>query len=152
MRSSACATLNRESLHVFRASLCCVLSTHISPPIEKSFAFLRLSLLEREGGATKKPGGGMSLRFLKKCALTGLTALLPAGVSFGQSGYVDQTISANDLVRRVVANEPTRQNSDSIKPTVKVILALIRKRRSGISLYRGSAPSTAISAFSGSVG
>ena len=43
--------------------------------------------------------------FAMKCALAGLIALLPAGVSFGQSAIADQTISAQDLARRVIANE-----------------------------------------------
>lgn len=47
----------------------------------------------------------MSLRFLGICALSGLITLLPAGSAFCQSTSPDQRISANDLVRAVVANE-----------------------------------------------
>ncbi len=47
----------------------------------------------------------MSLRFLKRCALPGLLALLPIGAAFSQSTAARPAISADDLVRAVVANE-----------------------------------------------
>jgi hypothetical protein len=46
----------------------------------------------------------MSLCFLGKCALTGLMSIFSAAVALGQS-TPDGGISANDLVRAVVANE-----------------------------------------------
>jgi hypothetical protein len=39
----------------------------------------------------------MLLRFFERCALSGLLALLPAGVALSQSASADQAISANDL-------------------------------------------------------
>ena len=47
----------------------------------------------------------MSLRFLERCAVPGLLALLPIGAAFSQSTSARPAISANDLVRAVVANE-----------------------------------------------
>ncbi len=47
----------------------------------------------------------MSLRFLERCALPGLLALLPIGAAFSQSTAARPAISADDLVRAVVANE-----------------------------------------------
>ena len=54
----------------------------------------------------------MSIRFLGKYALTGLIALLPACVALGQSSSAERTISANDLVRTVVANELKAQDEN----------------------------------------
>jgi hypothetical protein len=47
----------------------------------------------------------MSVRLLGKYVLSGLIAVLPARVAPAQSGSAEQTISANDLARAVVANE-----------------------------------------------
>lgn len=47
----------------------------------------------------------MSLRFLRRCALAGWIALLPIAAAFSQSASAGRAISANDLVRAVVANE-----------------------------------------------
>jgi hypothetical protein len=47
----------------------------------------------------------MSLPFLARCTLTGLIALLPIAAAFGQSAPAGLPVSANDLVRAVVANE-----------------------------------------------
>ena len=47
----------------------------------------------------------MSLLFFARCTLAGLIALLPIAAAFGQSASAGPTISANDLVRAVVANE-----------------------------------------------
>jgi len=47
----------------------------------------------------------MSPRFLERYALPGLLALLPIGAAFSQSTSARPAISANDLVRAVVANE-----------------------------------------------
>ncbi len=47
----------------------------------------------------------MSLRFLERCTLPGLIALLPIGAALSQSTAARPAISANDLVRAVVANE-----------------------------------------------
>lgn len=47
----------------------------------------------------------MSLPFLGRCTLAGLIALLPVAAVFSQSASVGPAISANDLVRAIVANE-----------------------------------------------
>jgi hypothetical protein len=47
----------------------------------------------------------MSSSFRQKYALAGLIVLLPTGWALAQAGSTQQTISANDLVRAVVANE-----------------------------------------------
>lgn len=47
----------------------------------------------------------MSLPFLGRCTLAGLIAFLPIAAAFSQSASVGPPISANDLVRAVVANE-----------------------------------------------
>ena len=47
----------------------------------------------------------MSSRLLGKCTLAGLIALLPIAAAFSQSASTGPLISANDLVRAVVANE-----------------------------------------------
>lgn len=47
----------------------------------------------------------MSLRFLGKCILAGLIAVLRIAAAFSQSAAVGPAISANDLVRAVIANE-----------------------------------------------
>src|SRR6267143_1152396 len=47
----------------------------------------------------------MSPRFLERYALPGLLALLPIGAAFSQSTSARPAISANDMVRAVVANE-----------------------------------------------
>ena len=52
----------------------------------------------------------MSLRFLGRCALAGLIALLPIGAAFSQSASGGPAISANDLARAVVANELKAQD------------------------------------------
>ena len=52
----------------------------------------------------------MSLRFLGRCALAGWIALLPIGAAFSQSASAGPAISANDLVRAVVANELKAQD------------------------------------------
>ena len=49
----------------------------------------------------------MSFRFLERCGLFGFLALLPIGAAFSQS---TSQISANDLVRTVVANELKAQS------------------------------------------
>jgi hypothetical protein len=52
----------------------------------------------------------MSLRFLRRCALNGLIALLPIAAAFSQAASAGPVISANDLVRAVVANELKAQD------------------------------------------
>jgi hypothetical protein len=47
----------------------------------------------------------MSLPFFRSCTLAGLIALLPIATAFGQSPPAGPPVSANDLVRAVVANE-----------------------------------------------
>jgi hypothetical protein len=55
----------------------------------------------------------MSLRFLGRCALIGLLALVPARAVFCQSASSDEgTGSANELAREVVANELKAQDGD----------------------------------------
>ena len=56
--------------------------------------------------ATKNVREVMSFRFLERCGLFGFLALLPIGAAFSQS---TSQISANDLVRTVVANELNAQ-------------------------------------------
>jgi hypothetical protein len=56
-------------------------------------------------GTIRKAGGAISLRFLGKCTLAGLIALLSIAAAFSQSASAGPPISANDLVRAVVANE-----------------------------------------------
>lgn len=55
---------------------------------------------------------GMSLRLLRRCALTGLLALLLAVAAFSRSSSVDRAMSANDLARAVVANELKSQDAN----------------------------------------
>src|SRR6202023_3602506 len=62
---------------------------------------------------TRDGGEAMLLRFLARCALTGLLALLLAVAAFSQSAYVDRATSANDLARAVVANELKSQDAKS---------------------------------------
>jgi hypothetical protein len=52
----------------------------------------------------------MSLRLLGTCTLAGLIALLPIAAAFSQSASAGPPISANDLVRAVVANELKAQD------------------------------------------
>jgi hypothetical protein len=52
----------------------------------------------------------MSLPFLGKCTLAGLIAFLPIAAAFSQSASAGLPISANDLVRAVVANELKAQD------------------------------------------
>jgi hypothetical protein len=52
----------------------------------------------------------MSSRFLRRCALAGWIALLPIAAAFSQSASAGPAISANDLVRAVVANELRAQD------------------------------------------
>ena len=47
----------------------------------------------------------MLLPFFARCTLAGLIALLPISAAFGQSASAGPPVSANDLVRAVVANE-----------------------------------------------
>jgi len=47
----------------------------------------------------------MSFLFLARCTLAGLISLLPIAAAFGQSAPAGPLVSANDLVRVVVANE-----------------------------------------------
>jgi hypothetical protein len=55
----------------------------------------------------------MSLRFLGRCVLIGLLALVPARAVFCQSASSDEgTGSANELAREVVANELKAQDGD----------------------------------------
>jgi hypothetical protein len=54
----------------------------------------------------------MSLRLLRRCALTGLLALLLAVAAFSRSSSVDRAMSANDLARAVVANELKSQDAN----------------------------------------
>src|SRR3984893_13250728 len=60
---------------------------------------------------TRDGGEAMLLRFLARCALTGLLALLLAVAAFSQSASVDRATSANDLARAVVANELKSQDA-----------------------------------------
>jgi len=52
----------------------------------------------------------MSLPFLGRCTLAGLIAFLPIAAAFSQSASAGLPISANDLVRAVVANELKAQD------------------------------------------
>ena len=52
----------------------------------------------------------MSLRFLGRCAVAGLISLLLIAAAFRQSASAGPAISANDLVRAVVANELKAQD------------------------------------------
>jgi len=54
----------------------------------------------------------MSLRFLVRCALIGLLALLPTSAAFCQSASAGWAISANDLARAVVDNELKSQDAN----------------------------------------
>jgi len=47
----------------------------------------------------------MSLPFFARCTLAGLIALLPIAAALSQSASAGPPVSANDLVRAVVANE-----------------------------------------------
>lgn len=57
----------------------------------------------------------MSFRFLERCALSGLLALLPIRIAFSQSPSARPAISANDLVRAVVANELKPQDGNHVR-------------------------------------
>jgi hypothetical protein len=57
----------------------------------------------------------MSSSFRQKYALAGLIVLLPAGWALAQAGSTQQTISANDLVRAVVANELKAQEGNHVR-------------------------------------
>ncbi len=59
--------------------------------------------------ATRKVGEVMSFRFLERCALLALLALLPIGAAFSQSTSA-RSQSAKGLVRTVVANELKAQS------------------------------------------
>ncbi len=61
----------------------------------------------------------MSPRFLERYALPGLLALLPIGAAFSQSTSARPAISANDLVRAVVANEATGREGEDWEPGQK---------------------------------
>ena len=61
---------------------------------------------------TRKAGEVMSPHFLGKCLLAGLSALVQASVVVAQSSSPDQTLSANDLARAVVANELNAQDGN----------------------------------------
>ena len=66
---------------------------------------LRSTPLSNGRNATRKVGAVTSFRFLERCAFLVLLALLPIGTVFSQSTSARPAISANDLVRAVVANE-----------------------------------------------
>jgi hypothetical protein len=70
----------------------------------------RLRATPSSNGTIRKAGEAMSLRLLGKCTLAGLIALLPIAAAFTQSGASGPAISANDLVRAVVANELKSQD------------------------------------------
>jgi hypothetical protein len=53
----------------------------------------------------REAGEAMSSPFLARCTLAGLIALLPIAAAFGQSAPAGPPVSANDLVRAVIANE-----------------------------------------------
>jgi len=57
----------------------------------------------------------MSFRFLERCALPGLLALLPLGTAVSQSPTARPALSANDLVRAVVANELKPQDGNHVR-------------------------------------
>ena len=57
----------------------------------------------------------MSFRFLERCALSGLLALLLIRIAFSQSHSARPAISANDLVRAVVANELKPQDENHVR-------------------------------------
>src|SRR4029077_15005102 len=60
---------------------------------------------ERHEYMSRKAGEAMSSPFLARCTLAGLIALLPITAAFNQSASAGPPVSANDLVRAVVANE-----------------------------------------------
>jgi hypothetical protein len=68
--------------------------------------------IERQQWSIRDGGEAMSLRFLGRCALTGLLSLLLAVAAFSQSASVDREMSANDLARAVVANELKSQDAN----------------------------------------
>src|ERR1700758_3467631 len=53
----------------------------------------------------RKTGEAMSSPFLARCPLAGLIALLPITAPFAPSASAGPPVSANDLLRAVVANE-----------------------------------------------
>ena len=63
------------------------------------------TFIERHEDMGGKAGEAISLRFLARCTLAGLITLLPIAAAFSQSAASGPAISANDLVRAVVANE-----------------------------------------------
>src|SRR5260370_34130687 len=71
---------------------------------------LRSTPSSRGRNATRKVGEVMSFRFLERCALPALLALLPIGAAFSQPTSARSQISANDFVRTVVANELKAQS------------------------------------------
>jgi len=60
----------------------------------------------------RNTGEPMSVRLLGKYVLAGLIAVLPASPALGQSGSAKWIMSANDLVRAVVANELKAQDGN----------------------------------------
>lgn len=59
---------------------------------------------------TRKAAQAMSLRVFRICSLLSLLALWSAGTAFGQSAPAEPALSANNLVRAVVANELQAQD------------------------------------------
>lgn len=70
---------------------------------------LPLRATPSSNGTIRKAGEAISLRFLGKFTLAGLIALLSIAAAFSQSASAGPPISANDLVRAVVANELNAQ-------------------------------------------
>jgi len=70
----------------------------LQPPANDTF-------IKQHEHMARKAGEALSLPFLARCALAGLIALLPIAAAFSQSASAGPPVSANDLVRAVVANE-----------------------------------------------
>jgi hypothetical protein len=68
------------------------------------------NFIEQHERTARKAGEAMSLRFLGRCALVALIALSPIGASLSQSVSDGPAISANDMVRAIVANELKAQD------------------------------------------
>ena len=73
------------------------LACELRPPASEIFN-------ERLEYMARKAGEAMSSPFLARCTLAGLIALLPITAASSQSVSVGPPVSANDLVRAVVAN------------------------------------------------
>jgi hypothetical protein len=68
------------------------------------------NFIEQHERTARKAGEAMSLPFLGRCALVAMIALSPIAAALSQSASDGPAISANDLVRAVVANELKAQD------------------------------------------